>query len=332
MKTVGAAVLEGLRAPMLLIDRARATSAWPRYTRLVFRQALATLFVMSLVTPGILRGLDLAATHKRTDVRIRGVHVIVVDSSKRETRDSDDGGGGLEVSGASFISTHAPRLLWLWIALVSLYGSWLLVEWIVTAITYEYADDMSEELSGALGLPFTRSSRGRPARLRIDWRRQLRRVWRQVLAAIVFASGAPLFLAARLVPRIGHELQTATLTAWGLYWLLVTTASKSDLAWTGRTVPAPWFLRAWTRLCERVPGFRWFLPRAYGRLWNRVTVKMHGAADLLEEAPWPFLGLSTVRVLANLPLLGLVLRPLLPLAATLLVVTSRQEIGASRVA
>jgi hypothetical protein len=168
--------------------------------------------------------------------------------------------------------------------------------------------------------------------VRVDLRWMARRLWRQVLSAIVLASGAPRFLAARLVPGMGRFLYAGTLTNWGLYWLLVTTAAKSDLAWAHPPRRPPWFLRGWTVLTTRVPGFRWFLPRFYGSLWDRLTSKLHGAAELLEAFPFEFFGLALVRIVANLPILGLVLRPLVPVAATVMARPAMQNLGATKVA
>jgi len=334
------AFLDGLRAPFVIVARARGTAAWPGYRRLVFRQLLATLAIMGFVVPGLLGGLDLAAHNPHTDLHWHGAHIVVVKKrTKLQVRASRDGDepdteGGeepIKVAGASFFNAHAPSLLPLWVALVALYGAWLIVEWLVGALSHEHVDAVSDALAAGVGLP-TGPPPARPPRVRLDVRWLWRRLWRQVAAAIVFASGAPFFLVAALVPVVGSALQNATLAAWGMYWLLVTTAAKSDLAWQRPATRPPWFLRAWTLLTTRVPGLRWFLPRAYGRLWHRVTAKLHGAAQLLEAAPFQFLGLSVVRVLATLPLLGLVLRPLVPVAATVIATPVREKMGATETA
>jgi hypothetical protein len=324
---------DGLRAPLFLLEGVHATPAWSRYWRVVFRQLLATVAILSLAVPSLLSGLDLAARERHTNIQIHGTNIVVVRKpTKLEVRTAKegepDGGrtdeGPIKVAGSSFVAAHAPALLSLWIALVSIYGTWLFLELLVGWVSYEYVDDVSDGMAVALALPVRASERDRPPRLRFNMRKLLGRLWRQLAGAIVLASGAPIFLVARLVPRVGTSLQTAVIIAWGMYWLLVTTAAKSELAWRETPRRPPWFLRGWTQLTTRVPGFRWTLPRAYGRLWFRITRKLHGAALLVEEAPVAMLGLSVVRVAANLPVLGLLLRPVLPVAATLLVTRARQ--------
>jgi len=331
-----------MSAPLVLIRRARATGVWPRYLRLVRRQLLVVLFVMAALSPGLLAGVELAATRPHTEIELTGTHVKVVRISRKPEHkkppkhDEDDDAGNdepstIKVAGSSFFSQHAPRLLPTWIALVSIYGTWIVIEWIISALSNEHTDALTDALATSLGLPVWKSERDRPPRIRLDARWMFRRLKRQLAAAIVFASGAPLFLLAKLIPRAGEFLCTATITAWGLYWLLVTTAGKSDFAWSTVATQKPWFLRAWTFLVTRVPGFRWWLPRTYGRIWSWLTEKLHRAAQLLEEAPWGYFGLSLVRILGNLPVFSILVRPLLPVAATLIAERSHaKSLGEAR--
>jgi hypothetical protein len=337
MRRATSAFLVGLRAPLRLVALARGTPAWLAYRRLVFRQLLASVVIMWFVAPALLGGLDLAARNPHTDIHIHGAHIVIVKkrtqlqvraSPDGEEPDADNGEEPIKVTGSSFLRAHAPSLLPLWIGVVAIYGAWIIVEWLVGALSHEHLDAVSDALTAGVGLP-PPPPPSRPPRVRVDLRWMARRLWRQVLSAFVLASGAPLFLAARAVPGLGPYLYAGTLTAWGLYWLLVTTAAKSDLAWQHLPGRLPWFLRGWTTLTTRVPGFRWFLPRLYGRLWDRVTNKLHGAAELLEAAPFEFAGLAVVRVAANLPILGLLLRPLVPVAATLVSSPAGQNLGAT---
>jgi hypothetical protein len=327
-------LLEGVLAPVAVIRAARTTTAWLRYRRIVARQLIATLAIMIVVIPSLLSGLDLAAREKHSDYKVGNTHFVVVRSKSKltirtKTDDDDDEedkgdpeGEPIKVKGARFVAAHAPRLLAWWIAIVSIYGAWLVVEWIIGAISYMYVDEAADAFLVALHLPHDDPKEGWRPRLRINVRRQFRRLMRQVLAGIVIASGAPFFLAASMVPRIGDALVTVTVTLWGLYWLVVTTAAKSDLAWL-EPARLPWYLRIWKTLTTRVFGFRWWLPRKYGSLWYRITHNLHGGAELAEETPWQMIGLSVARIVSNLPVVGLVLRPLIPVAATLIIVRAR---------
>lgn len=319
----------GLASPWVVLQRARTAGAPFRdYLRLVRLQLLLTLLVMAAATPFILEGLQ-AATSKRT-VEVAGHKVGVrIVKAKVEVKklihdeepaaEKPDEDGAVAVTGHEFVARHAPSLLPLWLALVSLYGAWMMVELAISALWREHGDQLSDAFSHAAGLEPGPYLSPRKPRIRLDMKWIFRRIWRQVLGAIVFASGAPFFLLASLFPRIGTTLYAIVLGMWGLYWLLVTTASKSSSAW--RDVPRkhPWFLLVWGKATTRVPGFRWAVPRAYGVLWYRVTVKMHGASEVLEQQPYAIAGLAVVRILGNLPVLSLLVRPLLPVAAELVV-------------
>jgi hypothetical protein len=331
-------LLEGVLAPVAVIRAARKTAAWPRYRRLVGRQLIATLAIMIVVVPSLLSGLDLAAREKKTDYHVGNAHFVVIRSKTkltvRTTTDDDDKASDkasadeeeepVKVRGARFVAAHAPSLLAWWIAIVSIYGAWLIVEWIVGAISYMFVDEAADAFLAALHLPHDDPKEGWRPRLRINLRRQFRRLMRQVLAGIVIASGAPFFLVAAAMPAgIDRVLVTVVVGAWGVYWLVVTTAAKSDLAWL-EPARLPWYLRFWKWLTTRIFGFRWWLPRAYGSLWHRITRNLHGGAELVEEVPFQMIGLSIARIVSNLPVIGLVLRPLIPVAATLVVVRARE--------
>jgi hypothetical protein len=264
--------------------------------RLVARQLLLVAIVIAVAAPNVVTALahPVADPHR-------------------------DPSADVELAGCAWILAHAPGLLSTWIALAALYAAWTLAELFIYAIHREHIDQLTDALAHAAGLlGHERPVTARPPRLRFDVRWALRRVGRQVVALMVFASGAPFFFAARIVPGVGPSLYTIMLGAWGAYWVVVTTAAKSDAAWSGAAAREPWFRRVWSHCTEHVPGFRWSLPRIYGWLWQRVTSPLDRAAEIAAARPWVFVGLSLVRLAGNLPIVSILVRPLLPVAATLL--------------
>jgi hypothetical protein len=282
-----------------------------QFRRVIAAQLLIAAALTALSVHGSLRALALAyEPHRRFDVSLdrSGLNL------KTQRDDADGRGPGVHVAGEAFVAAHAPALLPLWIGLVVLYGSWVISEWIACALYRDHNDFLGDELARALGSEVPPS---KPPRVRLDLRWVIRRVLRQIAGAVVFASGLPLFFAARLLPGVlGRVVYPITLVVWGGYWFVVMTAGKSDSAWNTPATRLPWFLRGWRWLTEHVPGFRWFLPRAYGTLWTRVSRKSHLAAERVERAPAEFAGLSAVRLLCSLPIASVYLRPLLPVAAS----------------
>ncbi len=346
-------LVTGLRAPLRVLGGAGVVEARRRYARLVARQLLLVTLIISVATPGILRGVraveenpsppeSVAARPRdqarhgsrrlRIEVRHGDSHVAFTRghadedpgrTSARRPGASAEGEEGwstdAQLAGTAWIAAHAPSLLFMWMALLALYAAWTVAELFIYALHREHIDQVTDALAHAAGLPArARSGPPRAPRMRLDLLWALRRLWRQLLGLVVLGSAAPFLFAARAIPAVGPTLYTLVLGGWGAYWLLVTTAGKSEGAWTVAASRSPWFRRAWATLTTRVPGFRWWLPRTYGRLWKRVTRKLDRAAEIAEARPWAFLGLSLVRVAGNLPIASVLVRPLLPVAATAL--------------
>jgi hypothetical protein len=298
MRSQLAEVVTGLRTPLSVLGR--AGQAGRLYAKVVVRQLLLVALVIAVAAPNLLTALVAGATG-------RGAATLP---------DTDADG---ELFGRAWIEAHAPGLLSTWMALAALYAAWTLAELFIYALHREHIDQLTDALARAVGLPGHEGPRtAQPPRMRFDPRWALRRTGRQVVALLVFASGAPFFLLARIVPGVGPKLYLIILGAWGAYWVVVTTAGKSDAAWSGPTTRDPWFRRTWSFCTTHVPGFRWALPRMYGRLWRRVTCPLDRAAEIAEARPWAFVGLSLVRLAGNLPIISILVRPLLPIAATLL--------------
>ena len=331
----GHGVLDGIRAPLVILRRARTAGFLPDYLRYVRKQAILVVLAMAVIGP-----MALAPFHK-LDAKTRAIaehkaarhqaarHQAAKhdDADESSDDDADERSDDDErVDTAGYFPTHFPWLFSIWIWLAAAYGLWFGVEWTIAFLWKEHGEVLSDELSRAIGQAPETPPLGRPPRVRIDFGYLRLKLRRTIHNAIMFASGAPFFFLARAIPVVGDILSTSLLIAWTVYWWVVTTAAKSELAWRSPAPEPPWFLRGWDFLTTRVPGFRWFLPRWYGRLWSRATKRLHGAAVLVEDAPAELLGLSIVRILGDAPLLSIAVRPLLPIGATT-VATRGQNVG-----
>jgi hypothetical protein len=283
-----------MRAPIVILRRARAAGFLPDYIRYVRKQAIIVVLAMAVIG-----------------------RMFLARFPSNEHKPHDDAG---------YFATHFHWLFSIWIWLAAAYGVWFGVEWTIAFLWKDHGEILSDELSRAIGQAPQTPPLGRPPRVRIDWTYLRLKVRRTIHNAIMFFSGAPFFLLARAIPVVGEIFSNALLIAWTIYWWMVTTAAKSELAWIVPAPEPPWFLRTWDWLTTRMPGFRWFLPRWYGRVWSRATKKLHGAAILVEDAPAELLGLSIVRILGDAPLLSIAVRPLLPIGATT-VATRGQNLG-----
>lgn len=155
-------------------------------------------------------------------------------------------------------------------------------------------------------------------RLRAKWlRKRLRRRWQVVLAAV------PGFLVLGLLFALlpdwpaPQALSSACGAAWGFYWLMVGTASKSAAAWAseGHALPP-----VYVRWLQGRALTRWF-----SRLWGWTVRAMMPPAEAVERRPLEFAGLAAVR-LAVLPFVALWLRPLVPVASASLRAAKAGEI------
>lgn len=197
-----------------------------------------------------------------------------------------------------------------WAALLS---SLQLAQWVVIALSRDYHTALSREASLLTGLAPEDEPLEPRVRLNLRWlRNKLVRRWR---ALLVFSVGVPLLWALWRVLPGGRWLLSVLLSMWGAWWFVVFTAGKSALAWNETSPREPWFLRGWKPLTSRIGPLR-----AYGALWTRVTGSVFSPVARVERQPWVFSGLALVRVVAALPLVKCFLRPVIPVAASHLVV------------
>jgi uncharacterized protein involved in cysteine biosynthesis len=203
--------------------------------------------------------------------------------------------------------------------LAAIYASLSIAQIAVLAVSRDFHDAVSRELSLLINVaPEDPPLRPR-LHLDLPWvRRKANRRMRFFLAFIpgtLVISALCWFLPMR-------RTVTSILTAlWAAYWWMVMTAGQSARAWSPpETTPAPWYLRGWNRLIDKVFLLRWGAPRAWGRLWHRFSKRFHGPSERVEEQPLEFAGLALARTLALVPILKLAVRPLFSVAAAHLLV------------
>jgi len=203
--------------------------------------------------------------------------------------------------------------------LAAIYASLGIAQTAILALSRDFHDALSRDLSLLVNVapedpPF------RPkVRLDLPWVR--RKANRRAQFFLGFLPGTLLItFVGWLVPP--HRTLTTVLTAiWGAYWWMVMTAGQSVRAWSPpETTPRPWYLRAWFGLTDRVFLFRWGLPRAWGRIWERFARRFYGPSERVEEQPLEFAGLALSRALLLVPVVKLLFRPLFPVCAARLLV------------
>jgi hypothetical protein len=213
--------------------------------------------------------------------------------------------------GAGRLASLAERGFAFWSAL---YGTLCLVEWIVVAVSREHHDAIGVDaarLTGAL----PEDAPARP-RVHVNFQWLLKTLRRKLHGFLIFVTGTTVLGALTLIPVLGHGLYAAAAALWGAYWLAIFVGAKSAQSWKYEfTAPPPWFVTRWERLTESTPGFRWWLPRAIGRLLRRLTARFCSPAYRFERCPYELAGLALARVIGGLPGMYMFFRPLVPVAA-----------------
>ncbi|HZW90084.1 MAG TPA: hypothetical protein VFF12_13460, partial [Myxococcaceae bacterium] len=211
------------------------------------------------------------------------------------------------------------RLGAVWALLVAFYASLAAAQTVVLALSRDFHDVLSRDLSLHVHVaPEDPPMRPR-IRLDVPWvrRKASRRAW----TFLGFLPGTVLItIVGRLVPP--HRTLTTVLTAlWAAYWWMVLTAGQSARAWTPpETTPRPWYLRAWFALTDRVFFFGWGPFKWWGRIWERFARRFYGPSERVQEQPYEFAGLGFSRALLLVPVLKLLFRPIFSVAAARLLV------------
>lgn len=199
-----------------------------------------------------------------------------------------------------------------WAALLAIIATLSALEVVIVFFSRKWDDAISFELSRIAGILPEDLSPPNP-RLGADFGWAYRKVKRKVRGTLVFMAGLPLFFPIQFVPAVGGWMFTGAATIWGWYWVGAFAAGKSAHAWAdAEKADAPLPLRSVRTVSNR--RFMWPV-RVYVRLWERVTRELYPAVTTFEKNPRTFLGLGLTRVVFSIPILYLVFRPILPVAA-----------------
>ncbi len=186
-------------------------------------------------------------------------------------------------------------------------------QWVVIALSRDYHDAIARDVSLLTRLEPEDGPTPPRIRLNIPWlRTKMKRRWR---ALVLFLMGAPFLWLVTLPVPFGSSLFTVLMSLWGAWWYVVFTAAKSGRAWRDEAAPQPLFLRGWMWLTTNIPGFRWALPRRYGRFMAERTHVLHSPIASVEQQPWAYAGLSMLRAIGMIPGLKVFVRPFIPVAS-----------------
>jgi hypothetical protein len=206
---------------------------------------------------------------------------------------------------------HTVRRMVYW---ATLFTALQIAQWVVIALSRDYHTALSRELSLRVGLVPEDEPLTPRIRLNLRWlSNKMKRRWRGLVA---FSLGMPLFYFLKALLPGGTFLFSVLVSLWGAWWFVVFTAAKSARAWEEPAPREPWFLRGWSQLSARFAFLRWSPFNAYNSLWTTFTRPLFSPAASVERQPWSLSGLAVVRALSMLPLLKCFLRPLVPVAAS----------------
>lgn len=239
-----------------------------------------------------------------------GIHVVVSDDDAKKSPHAR----GLHVREArghvpGGLRAGWPRLARALEALGRLYARLVLAEWIVIALSRDFHDQLSREVSLLAALPPEDPESTPRVRLNVAWLKK--RLRRKLVGGGLNAMGFPVVAVLSWpLSLISDVLSYGLLTSvWSAYWLLVFLAGKTGYAWSDASAGEPWFVRLVAPL-ERFAALRW-----YPRLVRKLSANFYSPAAMVARTPLPFVGLAIVRALSAVPLVYLALRPLFPVAS-----------------
>ncbi|WP_052351006.1 hypothetical protein [Myxococcus stipitatus] len=242
---------------------------------------------------------------------------------KRRGKEKEEETGELTYKGFSLTAIS------FWVALL---GALQIAQWVIIALSRDYHDAIAREAALLTRVDPDDEAIQPRVRVNVPWMRK--KVRRRVRAMFLFAAGVPAALLLALPFRwvgMGSEAFTAITSLWGMWWLLVFTAAKSGQAWDAREGQRPpWFLRAWTWLTTRVPGFRWGMFKRYGEMWNQRTKEVFEPVATVERHPWAYAGLALARFIGSFAPLRFFMRPLIPVASAHILREERMKFGPPR--
>ncbi len=200
----------------------------------------------------------------------------------------------------------------------ALFAAVHMAQWVVIGLSRDFHDVVSRDASLLTGLE--PEDEPLEPRIRLDLKWLWRKISRRFRAFMVFTVGVPILYGISFPLPHRNTVASVLISGWSAYWVVVFTASQSAHAWRNAEAGPPWFLRGWSWLTTRVPGFRWWGPRGYGRFWENQTRDLFPPAAEMEKQPWAFAGLALTGMLSVIPLMKCFLRPLMPVASAHLLV------------
>jgi hypothetical protein len=228
------------------------------------------------------------------------------------------------------------------VALVgSVVGAMAVVEWLLIAFTRELHDAFTYALSVVVGVPPEEELPAPRVRLDVDWliTKLKRRVQGGFILLACILPPTALYLAV-FAPLLVRLVKKSVVSSWmgpafnaaphGLllvasaYWVGVFVLGTSAHAWRDEEAPDPFFLRSLDRVAERFPraGGPFHL---YARVLRRAVGLVKRPALIAERAPWETLGFVLLRGVIAFPGVYVLLRPLIPVASTVVIAARSPE-------
>jgi hypothetical protein len=188
-----------------------------------------------------------------------------------------------------------------------------ILEWILVWIGREHHDVMAYEISVLTGVPGEQPAG--PPQLRLDFGWLWLKGWRALRFLLFLTLVSPIAWALGLIPVVGAPLAVSIEAVWTAYWASVFAIANTFVAWEPHPWPEPpWFIRV-LRPVGRIPVLG--IPfRIYARILTMATRNVWPACMAFEEATWEGAGLALARVVASVPFVYLVFRPIFSPAAT----------------
>jgi len=213
------------------------------------------------------------------------------------------------------VATDAPLSSRVYAVLASCWGALLGAHWGVIALSYRYHDVLTREASLLVGLP--PEDPDLPPRVALDLGWIRKRIRRRIRGFMVMVPGFVAIWFFSLVT--GRAISSVLSALWISYWWVVFSLAKSARAWPEPAPTAPWYLRAWDAMAGAVPiletgPFRWwrnYLASSSSSVWSPISWS--------ERLPAQGAALALMRLGANVPGLGMAVRPLVPLCAGLVI-------------
>ena len=261
--------------------------------------------------------LDFLAVLRSADAQDGGVELspLVPFLSRLETRATD-----AEVTDALDEFARAekrkpsahPRawLAWLFSALV--FG-----QWVTLAFTREYQEPLARALCEVAAIEPEDDERS--PRVRVDFKWLRKKLMQRLRGLLVLLPGFLVFVPVFILSLpfgLDDYVMPPLMFSWSAYWWCAFTVGRSARAWRDEAAAVPPLpVRWWLARTEDTFGMRWFLPRWVGRFAVWATKRDAAPAVALERAPWVFIGLGLARLITSPPLLRLVFRAPIDMAA-----------------